>query len=457
MACGGPPPPTASTPARTAWFEDVAKPAGIDFLHRAGHEGSVYRLPEIMGGGAALFDMDGDGDLDALLVQSGVLGAADRGPRHQLYRNDGGGHFTNVTAGSGVDVPGYGMGVAAGDYDGDGDVDLYLTNYGANVLLQNDGRGRFTDVTARAGVAGSGWSTSATFVDVDGDGRLDLFVTRYIDWTPAREKQCFSLTGVVDYCSPKNYDAPSTALLFHNRGDGTFADITSASGIATARGNARAQRTALTREMWESLNEAWLHFSSIRPASMTSNALPEFLDWVRSRSALYRGALLNTILRNDTYYFSQLGTFIERADSTARILDVKYYHLLPSRELIGTGADNVQWSSILRSVSAHRSYRWVYKDTYRPWNIAEYLVLNRQMPRSLRGCYDELCGSLGELATFYGLQHNCHITAKGTRELLLNSKIEDIFQSGLHEFVQAFISRNNQLGAEISSAYHFND
>ncbi len=227
--------------------------------------------------------------------------------------------------------------------------------------------------------------------------------------------------------------------------------------LATARGNARAQRTALTREMWESLNEAWLHFSSIRPASMTSNALPEFLDWVRSRSALYRGALLNTILRNDTYYFSQLGTFIERADSTARILDVKYYHLLPSRELIGTGADNVQWSSILRSVSAHRSYRWVYKDTYRPWNIAEYLVLNRQMPRSLRGCYDELCGSLGELATFYGLQHNCHITAKGTRELLLNSKIEDIFQSGLHEFVQAFISRNNQLGAEISSAYHFND
>ncbi len=101
-----------------------------------------------MGGGAALFDMDGDGDLDVLLVQSGTLGADDRGPRHRLFRNDGRGHFTDATAGSGVDVAGYGMGVATGDYDNDGDVDVYLTNLGTNVLLQNDGRGVFTNVTA---------------------------------------------------------------------------------------------------------------------------------------------------------------------------------------------------------------------------------------------------------------------------------------------------------------------
>jgi enediyne biosynthesis protein E4 len=237
-----PSPAAGGTTAATAvagppWFEDVAASAGLTFLHRSGHEGSTYRLPEIMGGGAALFDMDGDGDLDALLVQSGTLGADDLGPRHRLFRNDGRGHFTDATAGSGVEVAGYGMGVATGDVDNDGDVDVYLTNLGANVLLQNDGRGVFTNVTARAGVAGSGWSTSATFFDAEADGDLDLFVTRYLAWEPARERQCFSLTGRVDFCSPKNYDAPTSDLLFLNDGQGVFRDVSAAAGFTTARGN----------------------------------------------------------------------------------------------------------------------------------------------------------------------------------------------------------------------------
>ena len=226
--------------------------------------------------------------------------------------------------------------------------------------------------------------------------------------------------------------------------------------LAAARSNARAQRTSLTREMWESLNDAWLHFSGIKPSSVTSNSLPELLAWIRSRSALYRGALLNTILRNDTFYFSQIGTFIERADSTARILDVKYYHLLPASEFVGSGADNVQWLSILRSVSAHRSYRWVYKDTYKPWKIADFLILNRQMPRSLRASYDELYAHLLELSGYYGERHPCHATVAATRDKLIESEIDTIFQSGLHEFVQDFIARNNRLGSEISSAYYFN-
>ncbi len=160
--------------------------------------------------------------------------------------------------------------------------------------------------------------------------------------------------------------------------------------LAAARRNGRAQRTSLTRDMWESLNSAWIEFSNINPSSVTTGELPRILDWVRSRSALYRGALLNTILRNDTFFFSQLGTFLERADNTARILDVKYYVLLPQIEMVGGGVDNVQWGAILRSVSAHRSYRWVYKQNYRPWRIAEYLILNQAMPRSLRSCYDEI-------------------------------------------------------------------
>ncbi len=238
-------------------------------------------------------------------------------------------------------------------------------------------------------------------------------------------------------------------------------DTSNPSSIATclsnARRNGRAQRTALTREMWESLNSSWLEFSAIKPQTITSNALPELLDWVRSRSALYRGALLNTILRNDTYYFSQMGTFIERADSTSRILDVKYYHLLPSSEMVGSGTDNFQWTSILRSVSAHRSYRWVFKDSYRPWKIADYLILNRQMPRSLRSCYDELTHALQDLGTLYGARHDCLTTAEATRDWLMEGDIQQIFQSGLHEFVQDFIARNNQLGREISQAYHFAD
>ncbi len=243
-ACGGSAPsmPASSTAGAATtvgapWFEDIAASAGVVFQHRAGHEGSRYRLPEIMGGGAALFDMDGDGDLDLLLVQSGRLSGDDPGPRHRLFRNDGHARFEDVTAGSGIDVPGYGMGVATGDIDDDGDVDLYLTNLGANVLLVNDGRGHFTNATAKAGVAGGGWSTSAAFADLDLDGDLDLVVTRYVDWSEGRERQCFALTGVVDYCSPKNYDAPSTSLLFLNRGDGTFVDASGPSGFQGARGN----------------------------------------------------------------------------------------------------------------------------------------------------------------------------------------------------------------------------
>jgi hypothetical protein len=236
--CSDAPAPRTSAPGAAAvWFADEAAARGLTLRHRSGHTGTVYRLPEIMGGGAALFDMDGDGDLDALLVQSGVLGGTDTGPRHRLYRNDGSGRFEDVTVGSGVDVPGYGMGAATGDYDGDGDPDLYLTNLGANVLLRNDGAGRFTDVTAATGVAGSGWSTSAAFVDIDGDGWLDLFVTRYLAWTRERERQCFSLTGVVDYCSPKNYDAPTADLLFRNTGRGTFVDVSASAGITAAVGN----------------------------------------------------------------------------------------------------------------------------------------------------------------------------------------------------------------------------
>ena len=188
------------------------------------------------------------------------------------------------------------------------------------------------------------------------------------------------------------------------------------------------------------------------------NALPPLLDWIKERSALFRGALLNTILRNDTFYFSQLGTFLERADNTARILDVKYYVLLPHNEIVGGEIDSVQWEAILRSVSAHRSYRWVYKDSYKPWHIADYLILNRQMPRSLRSCYEEIVPALDELGRFYGSRNGCHSRSRTRRcDMLADGDMNAIFQSGLHEFLADFIARNNRLGTEISTTYHFTD
>ena len=222
-------PPPASP---VSWFDECAAERGLAFAHQSGHR-ETYLMPQIMGGGAALFDMDGDGDLDAYLVQSGSLDdQAAPQPGNQLFRNLGDGVFEDVSTGSGADDRGYGMGVATGDFDNDGDVDLYVTNVGPNVLLRNDGGGRFTDVTSTAGVGHAGWGASAVFLDYDNDGDLDLFVTNYLNWSAASEIDCLnSVTGTPDYCSPQSYRAPAVDVLYRNDGDGRFSDVTAASGI----------------------------------------------------------------------------------------------------------------------------------------------------------------------------------------------------------------------------------
>jgi len=225
--------------------------------------------------------------------------------------------------------------------------------------------------------------------------------------------------------------------------------------IETARTNGRVVRTKITRDMWEALNMTWLGLTQVDQTAATGARLPDFLDWVRERTAQFRGAMLGTILRDDTYYFSQLGAFIERADCTARILDVKYYVLLPSNTLVGGEADTYQWETILRSVSAHRSYRHVFHDRYRPWNVAEYLILRPEMPRSLRFCYDWLARTLDDLCEFYGARSGAAELARETRALLAASQMEVIFQSGLHEFLQDFMARNNRLARQIREDYRF--
>lgn len=225
------------------WFSEEAVSRGIDFRHQSGQGGgdSPLLFPDIMGSGAALVDVDGDGDLDVYLVQSGFLSeagsqAGDTGPANRLYINQGDGRFVPAQDPGAAADRGYGMGVTAGDYDNDGDVDLYVTNVGPNVLLRNDGNGRFEDVSAAAGVDHPGFGTAAAFVDLDRDGDLDLFLVNYIDWDLSIERDCFH-GGVRTYCLPANYAAPGMDVLYRNDGDGSFTDVTEAAGIDLAYGN----------------------------------------------------------------------------------------------------------------------------------------------------------------------------------------------------------------------------
>jgi enediyne biosynthesis protein E4 len=229
-------------------FTEIAEALGIDFVHESSATSEKYLL-ETMGGGVALFDYDNDGRLDIFFTNGARLddpmpaGArpdkSDRTYWNRLYRQQEDGTFVDVTekAGlTGMPQDYYGMGVAVGDYDNDGFADLYVTNYGGNTLYRNNGNGTFTDVTARAGVAGSGWSASAGFFDYDNDGHLDIFVTRYVEWTFQENGYCGEKKpGYRAYCHPDNYDGV-TNLLYRNNGDGTFTDVSAKAGLADAVG-----------------------------------------------------------------------------------------------------------------------------------------------------------------------------------------------------------------------------
>lgn len=224
--------------------------------------------------------------------------------------------------------------------------------------------------------------------------------------------------------------------------------------LGTARANARAVRTALTAEMWEALNEAWQELKRFDGTHMDRQALNGFLNRVKEACLRVDGSAYRTMLRNDAYWFLRLGFYLERADSTARILDVKYHVLLPDEAPVGGALDYYQWSSILRSVSALTAYRWVYHDSLKPWLIADLLVLNDQMPRSLASCYENLTIFLDELSLAYGRQGPAQRAARSISTRLQNVEIAEIFQKkGLHEFLTEFIDENARLGSTITEQY----
>jgi len=233
----------------TPLFKEVAEQVGLKFQHYNGMTGKFY-LPEITGSGAALFDCDNDGDLDVFLVQGNVLEPNTR-PNGtlfgKLFRNDLNPgktlSFTDVTQKSGIVATGYGMGAAVGDINNDGLPDLYLSNLGSNQMYLNKGDGKFVDVTKESGTDDPRWSTSASFFDYDRDGWLDLMIVNYADFSVSNNPSCYAATTAKDYCTPRVFRAPGNRL-FHNKGNGTFEDVTAAAGVEKEFGHGLGVVTA---------------------------------------------------------------------------------------------------------------------------------------------------------------------------------------------------------------------
>ena len=220
--------------------------------------------------------------------------------------------------------------------------------------------------------------------------------------------------------------------------------------LKMARENARSVRGAITSEMWESINSTWLEMNR-RNVDMHADQYPEFFEWVKERSHLFRGVTLGTILKDIALSFIRLGTFLERADNTARILDVKYHILLPSVSDVGGAADYYQWGSLLKSVSGFEAYKKTYRDVISPQRVAEFLILRDDMPRSLHACLNEVETALISINGNSGREAR-RLAGEQHADLHFG-RIEDVISQGLHEYLSLFLVKINLLGQEIRNAY----
>jgi len=228
-------------------------------------------------------------------------------------------------------------------------------------------------------------------------------------------------------------------------------------GIEAARVNARVVRTALTREVWEAVNECYMVLKRLLAQPVEDRDLPRVLQIIRQRSAFVRGALHGSMVRNDMYNFGRIGTFFERADNTARILDQKYYILLPSVRLVGSASDNVQWDTILRATSTTRAYQTLHEGETDPMAIARFLILDGRLPRSLAFCYRKIGENLGFLAEEYNTRHASHALSDALCNQFKNQDMNAIFEYGLHEFISDFLRDSAALGRQIEIDYRFSE
>jgi uncharacterized alpha-E superfamily protein len=227
--------------------------------------------------------------------------------------------------------------------------------------------------------------------------------------------------------------------------------------LANARGNARTVRNALTREAWEATNESWMVLREMLVRPVREGNLGEVIAAIRRQMTLVRGALDGTMLRNEIFNFARIGTFIERADNTARILDVKYYVLLPSLSWVGSSLDNAQWETVLRSVAGDRAYRWLNAGRLDPRGIAQFLILDGRFPRSLVFSYEKLASNMAGLARQYGGETGAHQLLHAARTKLTGATIERIVDRGLHEFIAEFIADTIRIDQAICAEYRFTE
>jgi uncharacterized alpha-E superfamily protein len=228
-------------------------------------------------------------------------------------------------------------------------------------------------------------------------------------------------------------------------------------GVEAARENARLVRTALTREVWEAVNECYMVLKTLLAQRIDDRDLPRVLQIIRQRTAFVRGASHGTMVRNDMYNFARIGTFFERADNTARILDQKYYILLPSVRFVGSVSDNVQWETILRATSATRAYQTLHEGENDPRAIARFLMLDRRLPRSLAFCYGKIGDNLGYLEEEYGVRHTSHALVDSICAKFKAHDMNAIFDYGLHEFIADFLRDSASLGRQIEIDYRFTE
>ncbi len=226
-----------------------------------------------------------------------------------------------------------------------------------------------------------------------------------------------------------------------------------ASCIWQARENARIVRTALTSQTWDILNTAHQEMRELRRTERSKLSTSDLIDWTLRQGALVRGTIEDTQLRNDGYDFLNIGAYLERADSTARLLDVKYFVLLPQVDYVGSGLDNYQWRTILRALSAHRAFNWVYGGEVTAAKIADFLILNRKTPRSLITSAEEANWHLDRLARSYGRTTDAQSCARALVAELAEVSVDDIFDEGLHEFLTRMIAEVGKLSASIGDVY----
>jgi uncharacterized alpha-E superfamily protein len=222
-----------------------------------------------------------------------------------------------------------------------------------------------------------------------------------------------------------------------------------------ARTNARTCRSAITAEVWEAVNEGYMSLRDLLARPVRETSLEVVLRAIRRESTLARGATHGSMMRNEVYSFVRAGTFIERADNTSRILDVKYYLLLPSLSYVGTPLDTGQWDNVLRSLSGERAYRWLNAGRMDARSIAELLILDDRFPRSLTFCYAAMQENLSALARLHGFEGPANALMREADQRLTGRTVEDIFDQGLHQFLTEFISRNQAVANAIAEQYRF--